>query len=151
MITHSNLLAWEIPWTEEPGRLQFMGSQNSQTWLSNQTTTKTFYFLFFKYQFIYFNWRLITLQYCIGFAIHQQESATRVPHPEPPSLLPPRSAPLGRPSAPAPSIQYHASNLDWRFISYMTLYMFQCHSSKPSRPLPLPQSPKGCFIHSIDF
>ena len=28
---------------------------------------------FFKYKFIYFNWRLITLQYCIGFAIHQHE------------------------------------------------------------------------------
>ena len=26
-------------------------------------------------KFIYFNWRLITLQYCIGFAIHQHESA----------------------------------------------------------------------------
>ena len=25
--THSSLLAWEIPWTEEPGRLQSMGSQ----------------------------------------------------------------------------------------------------------------------------
>ena len=24
----------------------------------------------FLYEFIYFNWRLITLQYCIGFAIH---------------------------------------------------------------------------------
>ena len=30
-------------------------------------------FLFFKYTFIYFNWRLITLQYCIGFVIHQHE------------------------------------------------------------------------------
>ena len=70
--------------------------------------------LFFKYKFIYFNWRLITLQYCIGFAIHQHESATgiRVPHPEPPSLLPPRTIPLGHPSAPAPSILYPASNLD---------------------------------------
>ena len=27
--------------------------------------------LFFKYKFIYFNWRLITLQYCIGFLSHQ--------------------------------------------------------------------------------
>ena len=27
MATHSNMLAWEIPWTEEPGRLQSMGSQ----------------------------------------------------------------------------------------------------------------------------
>ena len=25
--THSSVLAWEIPWTEEPGRLQTMGSQ----------------------------------------------------------------------------------------------------------------------------
>ena len=27
MITHSNILAWRTPWTEEPGRLQSMGSQ----------------------------------------------------------------------------------------------------------------------------
>ena len=26
MATHSSILAWEIPWTEEPGVLQFMGS-----------------------------------------------------------------------------------------------------------------------------
>ena len=25
--THSSILAWEIPWTEEPGRLQSMGSR----------------------------------------------------------------------------------------------------------------------------
>ena len=29
MATHSSTLAWEIPWTEEPGRLQSMGSQRS--------------------------------------------------------------------------------------------------------------------------
>ena len=27
MATHSSILAWRIPWTKEPGRLQFMGSQ----------------------------------------------------------------------------------------------------------------------------
>ena len=27
MATHSSVLAWETPWTEEPGRLQSMGSQ----------------------------------------------------------------------------------------------------------------------------
>ena len=27
MVTHSSILAWRIPRTEEPGRLQFMGSQ----------------------------------------------------------------------------------------------------------------------------
>ena len=32
--THSSILAWEIPWIEEPGGLQSMGSQKSQTRLS---------------------------------------------------------------------------------------------------------------------
>ena len=27
MATHSHILAWRIPWTEEPGGLKFMGSQ----------------------------------------------------------------------------------------------------------------------------
>ena len=71
---------------------------------------------------------------------------TRVPHPEPSSFLPPCTIPPGCPSAPAPSFQYRASNLDWRLISYMILYMFQCHSPKSSHPLPLPQSPKDCSI-----
>ena len=35
MATHSSVLAWEIPWTEEPGELQSTGSQKSQTQLSN--------------------------------------------------------------------------------------------------------------------
>ena len=93
----------------------------------------------------------MTLQYCIGFAIHQHESITGIHmfpilNPPPSSLLP-----LGHPNAPAPSIQYHASILDWRFISYMILYMFQCHSSKSSHPFPLPQSPKDCSIHLCLF
>ena len=31
MVTHSDILAWEIPWTEEPGGLQSMRSQKNQT------------------------------------------------------------------------------------------------------------------------
>ena len=31
MATHSSILAWEIPWTEEIGGLQSMESQQSQT------------------------------------------------------------------------------------------------------------------------
>ena len=30
MATHSSILAWEIPWTEEPGRPQPMGSQRAR-------------------------------------------------------------------------------------------------------------------------
>ena len=33
--THSSILAWELPWTEEPGRLQSMGSQKNQTQLNS--------------------------------------------------------------------------------------------------------------------
>ena len=36
MATHTSTIAWKIPWTEEPGRLQSMGSQ-SQTRLSDFT------------------------------------------------------------------------------------------------------------------
>ena len=35
MATHARILAWEIPWTEEPGRLQSLGSQKSRTRLSD--------------------------------------------------------------------------------------------------------------------
>ena len=95
-----------------------------------------------------------TLQYCIGFVIHQHESTTGVhvfPFLNPPSHLLPHTIPLGHPSAPAPSILYPALNLDWQFISYMILYMFQCHSPKSSHPLPFPPSPKDCSIHLCLF
>ena len=35
MASHSSILAWRIPWTEQPGRLQSMGSQKSRTELSD--------------------------------------------------------------------------------------------------------------------
>ena len=44
MAPHSSTLAWEIPWTEEPGRLQSMGLQ-SRTRLSDITFTFHFHAL----------------------------------------------------------------------------------------------------------
>ena len=76
---------------------------------------------------------------------------TRVPHPEPPSHLPPHTRPLGHPSAPALSMLYHASNLDWRFISHMIIYMFQCRSPKSSHPRPLPTESKRLFYTSVSL
>ena len=35
MTAHPSILAWEIPWTEEPGRLQSTRSQKNWTWLRN--------------------------------------------------------------------------------------------------------------------
>ena len=105
---------------------------------------------FFSFYFIlFFNFTVLYWFCHISTWIHHRY--TRVPHPEPSSLLPPCTIPLGRPSAPAPSIQYRASNLDWQLVSYMILFMFQCHSPKSSHPLPLPQSPKDCSIHQCLF
>ena len=80
-----------------------------------------------------------------------RHGCTRVPNHEPPSQVPPHTIPLGHPRAPAPSILYPASNLDWWFVSYMIVYMFQCHSPKSFHPRPLPQSPKDCSIHLCFF
>ena len=46
MATHSNILAWEIPWTQEAGRLYSFRSQKSWTQLSNQILL---YVNFFNY------------------------------------------------------------------------------------------------------
>ena len=101
-----------------------------------------FYFYLFYFTILYWFCRTLT------WISHGD---TCVPQPEPPSHLLPHPLPLGNPSAPAPRALYHASNLDWRFISHMIIYMFQCHSPKSFHPRPLPQSPKDCSIHLCLF
>ena len=69
----------------------------------------------------------------------------------PPPTLPIPSLwviPVHQPRAPCLK---PASNLDWRFVSHMIIYMFQCHSPISPRPRPLPQSPKDCSIHLCLF
>ena len=110
---------------------------------------RLYHSLYFFFNFILFNFTILYWFCQISKWICHRY--TCVPHPEPSSLLPPHTIPLGRPSAPASSIQYRASNLDWRLISYMILCIFQCHSPKSSHPLPLPQSPKDCSIHQCLF
>ena len=51
MATHSSVLAWKIPWTEEPGRLQSVGLQRVRYNLETKPpppkyAKKFFYFLF---------------------------------------------------------------------------------------------------------
>ena len=107
------------------------------------------FYLFFLNFILFFNFTILYWFCHISKWIRHRY--TCVPHPEPSSLFPPHTILLGRPSAPAPRIQYRAWNLDWRLVSYMILYMFQCHSPKSSHPLPLPQSPKDCSIHQCLF
>ena len=110
---------------------------------------------FFFYSIFFFSVLFIFLLYNILLVLPYidmyRHGCTCVPHPEPPSHLPPHPIPLGHPSAPAPSTLSHALNLDWRFVSHMIIYMFQCHSPISSHPCPLPQSPKHCSIHLCLF
>ena len=100
--------------------------------------------------YFYFYWRLITLQYCIGFAIHWHESAMGV-HVFPILNLPPHPIPQGHPCAPALSTLSHASDLDWWSISQMVIYMFQCYSLKSYHLCLLPQSLRVCSLHLCLF
>ena len=112
--------------------------------------------IFFLYMFLNFNRGLVTLQYCGGFC-HTftwiSHGCTCVPHLEPPptSHLPPHSLPQGHPSAPALSTLSHILNLDWRSISHIIIYMFQCYSFRSSHSRLLPQSPTVCFLQLCLF
>ena len=75
---------------------------------------------------------------------------TRIPHPDPLSLLPPCTILLGRPSAPAPSIQYHALNLGWQLVSYMILYV-SMPFSQIIPPSPSPTESKRLFYTSASL
>ena len=105
--------------------------------------------LFFIYFILFYNFTI--LYWFCHISTWIRHRYTRVPHPEPSSLLPLHTIPLGHPRAPAPNIQYHASNLDWRLVPYMILYMFQWHSPNSSHILPRPQSPKDGSIHLCLF
>ena len=99
-------------------------------------TVKILFFLIFIFTLFCFT---ILYWFChILTWIHHR--CTWVPKHEP--HLPPHIISLDHPRAPAPSILYPASNIDWQFVSFMIVYMFQGHSPKSSHPLPLPQSLK---------
>ena len=121
-------------WSQQPlNRAVAANIKNSSSLLTYRKVCEKsiYFFLFYKifssYFFILFFNFTILYWFC-HISTWIRHRYTRVPHPEPSSLLPPCTIPLGHPSAPAPSIQYRASNLDWRLVSYMILYMFQCHS-----------------------
>ena len=101
-----------------------------------------FIFTLFCFTILYWFWHTLT------WICHR---CTWAPKHEPPSHLPPHIIPPDHPCAPAPSILHSALNIDWWFVSYKIVYMFQCHSPKSSHPLPLPQSPKVRSTHLCLF
>ena len=112
-----------------------------------------FFILFFKIKFIYFNWRLITLQYCIGFAIHQHESTTGVHmlpilNPPPTSLPVPslRSSQCTSPKHPVSCIE---PGLAIRFL-YDIIHV-SMPFSQINPPSPSPTESKRLFYTSVSL
>ena len=89
--------------------------------------------IFFLFVFYSFNFKIFNSYMC-------SQTCTPLPPPSP-----------SHPWAPALSTLSHASNLYWRSISHMIIYMFQCCSLKSSHPHLLPQSPKVCSLHLCLF
>ena len=84
MATHCSILAWRIPWTEEPGGLQLMGSQRVRhDWATEQWHIYTYFFSKYLCIFMYLcmhvttyiilknltssNLSFLTLRRCLGF------------------------------------------------------------------------------------
>ena len=125
-------IPWNFFWN-------YLISLTATNWKQNLEEGRGFYFIFFIF-FIF-----------LFFKILKSLILTCIPKHEPPSHLPPHNISLGHPHAPAPSMLYPASDIDWRFNSYMIVYMLVCHSPKSSHPVPLPLSPKVRLYTSVSF
>ena len=106
IILSLSLLAWKNEQMVTPWVWEEMQGEDLSFWNQWQ--------IHLKKLFIYFNWKLITLQYCSGFC-HTltwiSHGCISVSHTELPSHLPPHPIPQDHPSAPALSTLSHASNL----------------------------------------
>ena len=109
--------------------------------------------LFFSFFKIYFNWRLITLQYCIGFAIHQHESATGVHMLPILNPLPPPSPYHPSGSSQCISPEHPVSCIEPGLVTHFIYDII--HVSMPFSqiipPSPSPIESKDCSIHLCLF
>ena len=168
MAPHSSTLAWKIPQTEEPGRLQSMGLRRVRhDWATSLSL------------FTFINWRRKwqTLSTVLAWRIpgmgepgglrsmgsHRvrhdwSDLAAAAAHMNPPWVyissqswtpLPPPSPYHLSGSSQCTSPKHPVSCIEPRLVIRFLrirflVYMFQCHSPNSSHPLPLPQSPKVC-------
>ena len=107
----------------------------------------------FKLKFIYFNWKVITLQYCVGFAIHQHEYATGVhcssswiPVPPPFPYHPSGSSQCTSPKHPVSCIKHRLAIHFLYDIIHVSMPFSQIIS-----PLPSPTESKRLFYTSVSL
>ena len=124
MATHSSILAWRIPWTEEPGRLQSMGSQ-SRAQLSNWTCAIYRYLVFsfelyskiHKYCSVQFSHSVVSNSLLLHglqhtrFPVHHQLPELIQTHVHRDAIQP--SHPLLSPSPPAFKLSQRQSLFQW--------------------------------------
>ena len=80
--------------------------------------SSTWFYLFIYFLIFIFTLFCFTILYWFCHKLTWiSHGCTWVPNPEPPSPLPPHIISLDHPHAPAPSIRYSVSNIDWHFIS----------------------------------
>ena len=123
--------------------------QSSKKWFYTQNLI----WLFLKYKFIYFSWRLITLQYCIGFAIHWHESTTGVhvlpilnPPPTSSSYHPSGSSQCTSPEHPVSCIEPGLAIHFIYDIIHVSMPFFQIIPPSPS-----PTESKRLFYTSVSL
>ena len=64
MASHSSILAWQIPWTEEPGRLKSMGLQRvGHDWVTEPGSQYFFSYLFSFFLFKNFYWSIVAFRF----------------------------------------------------------------------------------------
>ena len=167
MASHSSTLTWKTPWMEEPGRLLSMWLRRVRhNWV---TSLSLFTFLHWRRK-----WQptpvflpgesLVAAVYGVTQSRTRlkwlsSNSSSNMNLPQvymcsPSRTLlppPPHTIPLGRPSAPAPSNQYHASNLDWRFISRMIIIHVSMPFPQIIPPFPSPTESKRLFYTSVSL
>ena len=73
MATHSSILAWRIPWTEEPGGLQSIGSQRVGHDLATEQQHVGFFFVTLNFLFCFGVWPIKNVVVVSGE--HQRDSA----------------------------------------------------------------------------